>query len=174
MLMTINQQTTFATFAAATFIFSLGTSPVFVLTNDAIIGSAPPERAGAASGISETCAEFGGALGIAVFGSIGVIMYRGFLADALPDGLSPQVVEAAMATLGGAVSVATELPADTAAAVVEAARVAFLRGLRVCAIISGVGSVALAILAATSFPRSAANVEPDDAPEPPLAAAAPS
>ncbi|HEV2749992.1 MAG TPA: hypothetical protein VGV12_05645 [Gemmatimonadales bacterium] len=42
------------------------------LTNDVIIGWAPPERAGAASGISETCAEFGGAVGIAIFGSISV------------------------------------------------------------------------------------------------------
>ncbi|HEV2906174.1 MAG TPA: MFS transporter, partial [Actinomycetota bacterium] len=42
-------------------LFSLGTSPLFTLTNDLIIGSAPPERAGAAAGISETSAELGGA-----------------------------------------------------------------------------------------------------------------
>ena len=42
--------------------FSLGLAPLFTVTNDLIIGSAPPERAGAASGISETGAELGGAL----------------------------------------------------------------------------------------------------------------
>ena len=33
---------------------SLGMAPVFTLTNDLIIGTAPPAQAGAASGISET------------------------------------------------------------------------------------------------------------------------
>lgn len=49
--------------------FSLGMSPAFTLTNDLIMGSAPPERAGAAAGVSETAAELGGALGIAMLGS---------------------------------------------------------------------------------------------------------
>src|SRR6185369_12728690 len=79
--------TGFVMFATATFIFTLGSSPVFTLTNDVIIGSAPPERAGAASGISETCAELGGALGIAVFGSIGIVAYRSVLAMDLPSGI---------------------------------------------------------------------------------------
>src|SRR5688500_6444464 len=151
MLMTINQQTTFATFAAATFIFSLGTSPVFTLTNDVIIGSAPPERAGAASGISETCAEFGGALGIAVFGRIGVVSYRSLLGGALPPGLPPDVLRETTATLGGAVAVASRLPADVSAAVVDAARDAFIRGLQVCSVISAIGTLALAVLAAKTF-----------------------
>jgi DHA2 family multidrug resistance protein-like MFS transporter len=151
MLMQLTPTTGFAMFALATFIFSFASAPVFTLTNDVIIGSAPPERAGAASGISETCAEFGGALGIAVFGSIGVIIYRGFLADALPAGLPPDVLREATATLGGAVAVAAQLPPDVGDAVVDVARTAFLRGLRICMIISGVGSVALAILAAMTF-----------------------
>ena len=53
------------------------------------MGCVPPERAGVASGISETGAELGGALGIAVLGSIGVAVYRSEIADALPDGVHP-------------------------------------------------------------------------------------
>jgi DHA2 family multidrug resistance protein-like MFS transporter len=41
------------------------------------VGSAPPERAGAASGISETSSELGGALGLALLGTIGTAVYRG-------------------------------------------------------------------------------------------------
>jgi len=41
------------------------------LAADIAIGSAPPERAGAASGLSETSSELGGALGITVLGTIG-------------------------------------------------------------------------------------------------------
>lgn len=140
-------------FALATFFLSLGASPLFTLTNDIIIGSAPPERAGAASGISETCAELGGALGIALFGSIGVAVYRGLLADALPNGLSPDLTTAAMSTLGGAVAVSQQLPAQVAGPLVDAASEAFVRGLVICSAISGLGSIALAIFAAVTFRR---------------------
>jgi len=36
-----------------TVIYSLGLAPVFTLTNDMIIGNAPPERAGSAAALSE-------------------------------------------------------------------------------------------------------------------------
>src|SRR6266540_3341193 len=55
-----------AILAAASLVVSLGLAPVFTATTDLIVSSAPPERAGAASGISETGAELGGALGIAI------------------------------------------------------------------------------------------------------------
>ena len=134
-----------------TFLIGVGSAPVFTLTNDVIIGSAPPERAGAASGISETCAEFGGALGIAVFGSIGVVIYRSMLAAALPAGLPADVVAETTATLGGAVASASRLPPDLRAVVVDGARDAFTRGLQVCSVISAAGTLALAVLAAKTF-----------------------
>src|SRR4051794_31686265 len=68
-----------AALIVASVVISLGLGPVFGLTTELIVGSAPPEKAGAASGISETAAELGGALGIAVLGSIGVALYRGQL-----------------------------------------------------------------------------------------------
>ena len=140
-------------FALGTFVLTFFGSPLFTLTNDVIIGSAPPERAGAASGISETCAEFGGAVGIAIFGSIGVAIYRGLLSAALPPGLPADVTHAALATLGGAVAAAQQLPGDVGTALVGAARAAFLRGLVVSELISGVGTLALAVVAWATFRR---------------------
>jgi DHA2 family multidrug resistance protein-like MFS transporter len=140
-------------FAVGTFILTFFAAPVFTLTNDVIIGSAPPERAGAASGISETCAEFGGALGIAIFGSIGVAIYRGLLGADLPAGLPADVTQAAMATLGGAVVAAQQLSGEVGTALVGAAREAFLRGLVVSEVISGVGVLALAVFAWQTFRR---------------------
>jgi DHA2 family multidrug resistance protein-like MFS transporter len=151
MLASVGPTTGFLYFAIATFVFSFGSSPVFTLTTDLIIGSAPPERAGAASAVSETSAEFGGALGIAVFGSIGVAVYRAMVGDAIPPSISPEVAEAAKATLGGAVATAAQLPAELGAALTDAARAAFMRGLRVCAVISAVGSVALAAFAGVAL-----------------------
>ncbi len=125
-------------------LFAIGMGPVFTLTNDLIIGSAPPERAGAAAGISETAAELGGALGIALFGSIGIALYRGAMAAGIPADVPPAAAAASRDTLGGAVEVASELPDDVASALIGAAREAFLRGLRLSAVISAVGTLALA------------------------------
>jgi DHA2 family multidrug resistance protein-like MFS transporter len=91
---------------------------------------------------------------MAVFGSIGVVIYRGMLGRALPVGLTPDVASVAMSTLGGAVAVSGELPATLGAALVDAARDAFLRGVVLCAIISGVGYLALAAFAAWTFRRA--------------------
>ncbi|HSL71483.1 MAG TPA: MFS transporter, partial [Longimicrobiales bacterium] len=155
----IDERTSFVTFAIGSFLFSLGFAPVFILTTDLIIGSAPPERAGAASAISETSAEFGGALGIALFGSIGVAIYRSALAGFIPESVSPELAEAARATLGGALTVAERLPADLAADLTDTARTAFIRGLRICATISAVGALVLASFVAFTL-RSRARPAP--------------
>jgi DHA2 family multidrug resistance protein-like MFS transporter len=136
--------TSFAAYFIASVVFALGSAPVFTMTNDLIIGSAPPERAGAAAGISETSAEFNGALGIAVFGSIGVAIYRTILADTPLAGVPLEAVAAAMDTLGGAVAAASDLPPQVGAELVRAARSAFLVGIHVCAAISTMGSLAMA------------------------------
>jgi DHA2 family multidrug resistance protein-like MFS transporter len=136
----------FAVIVTGSVVFSLGTAPMFTLTNDLIIGSAPPERAGSAAGISETAAELGGALGIAIFGSIGIAIYRAAVAGALPAGIPVEASEAARDTLGGAIEVAGQLPDNLGPALVDAAREAFLQGLHVAAVISAIGAIGLAAL----------------------------
>lgn len=56
-------------------LFSLGIAPVFTLSTDMIVGSAPTESAGMAASLAETASEFGGALGIAILGTIGAHIY---------------------------------------------------------------------------------------------------
>jgi hypothetical protein len=70
-------------------ILSLGLAPLFTLAADLAVGSAPPERAGAASGISETSSELGGALGLAILGTVGTAVYRGQTAETIPAELPP-------------------------------------------------------------------------------------
>jgi DHA2 family multidrug resistance protein-like MFS transporter len=153
----LDTSTSFAMFATGSTIFSLGMAPVFTLTTDIVVGSAPPERAGAASAISETSAELGGALAIAVFGSIGVAVYRTAMADMAPAGIPPQALEAARATLGGAVAAAGELPAALGAQLTGVARAAFIKGVQLGAAISTAGSLALAVFAAVSLRRVSAS-----------------
>jgi DHA2 family multidrug resistance protein-like MFS transporter len=131
----------------ASVVISLGLAPVFGLTTELIVGSAPPERAGAASGVSETGAELGGALGISILGSIGVAIYRGDVARSLPDDIPAEAVAAARDTLGAAVGVAGELPARLGATVLEVARDAFVAGMQVAAGLSAAVAVGVAVVA---------------------------
>jgi len=160
------------TLAIASLIVSLGLAPVFTATTDLIVSSAPPERAGAASGISETGAELGGALGIAALGSIGVAIYRSQLTAALPAGVPADAATAARNTLGGAVGVAGRLPASVGAALLDAAREAFTTGLQVTATISAAVAVAIAIVATVMLRRVPATAQ-TPAEEPPVTVAEP-
>jgi DHA2 family multidrug resistance protein-like MFS transporter len=140
----------------ASVVISLGMGPVFGLTTEMVVGSAPAEKAGAASGISETAAELGGALGIAGLGSVGVAIYRSGVQDGLPPGVPPEVAAAARDTLGGAVSAATELPGPSADALLDVARHAFVAGLQLTSGIAAVVAAAIAVLAAVALRRPAA------------------
>jgi MFS transporter, DHA2 family, multidrug resistance protein len=155
--------------ASASLVISLGLAPVFTATTDLIVGSAPPERAGAASGISETGAELGGALGIALLGSIGVAIYRGRLADALPAAVPAEAAAAARETLGAAVRVASQLPAETGGALLAAARDAFTFGLQLTAGLSAVVAAVMAVVATVllrTVPVTAKAEPPEQPPAP--------
>ncbi|MGW0251523.1 MFS transporter [Nocardia goodfellowii] len=132
---------------AASVVCSLGLAPVFGITTEIIVGSAPPEQAGAASGVSETGAELGGALGISILGSISVAIYRGDLASALPADLPPEAARSARDTLGGAVDVAAGLPGGLGDSVLGAARDAFLHGVHLTAGIAGIAALVIAVVA---------------------------
>ena len=135
-----------AILVAGTFIMALGFGPIFILTTDIIVSAAPPERAGSAGALSETGAEFGGVLGIAVLGSIGIAVYRGIMAHAVPEGVPVEAADAARDTLAGALAVAAELPEQLGAGLASAARDAFGQGFELVTIIAALLTVALAVL----------------------------
>jgi DHA2 family multidrug resistance protein-like MFS transporter len=131
---------------------SLGLSPVVTLGTDIVISCAPPEKAGAAAAISETSSELGGALGIAVLGSVGMAIYRSAMASAALD-VPPEARLAARDTLGGAVAVAAALPDGTGPPLLAAARVAFVHSLQAVVLICAVISLLTALLVAVALRR---------------------
>ena len=131
---------------AATIVYSLGISPVVILATDLIVGSAPVERAGAASAISETSSEMGGALGIAILGSIGTAVYRSRIAHSMPPEIPAEAAAAARATLGGAVAAADHLPAPLGAALIDPARAAFVDAFQLVAVICAGVALGLGVL----------------------------
>jgi DHA2 family multidrug resistance protein-like MFS transporter len=153
----------------ASIVISLGLAPVITLATELIVGSAPPEQAGAATGMSETSGELGGALGIAILGSVGTAVYRTEVADLLPSGIPAEVADAARDTLGGALAIAQTLPDSLGAALVAAAQTAFVDAIHFIAAVAVVGAALTAIGAAVALRSVPARPEPapeESAPRP--------
>jgi DHA2 family multidrug resistance protein-like MFS transporter len=155
MLARVDTATGLALLVTSFVVFSLGLAPVFTLATDLVVGTAPPEGAGAAAAISETSSEFGGALGIAMLGSIGTAIYRSEMSDRVPGGLEVESIKAAESTLGGAVSVAESLPGPLGSELLSAAQNAFTQSLETVAIVSA----ALALVTAIAVTLVLRNVE---------------
>jgi DHA2 family multidrug resistance protein-like MFS transporter len=112
-------------------VLGAGIGAAETLSNDLILSTVPAEKAGAASGVSETAYELGAVLGTAVLGSILTAYYRASII--IPAGLSPADSAAARETLGAAVEISTTLPTSSGDALLESARNAFDSGVAVTA-----------------------------------------
>ncbi|MFE9514948.1 MFS transporter [Streptomyces sp. NPDC006643] len=124
-----------------------GVTPTLALTTDAIVGSAPTEQAGLASGISQSGAELGLAGGMAFFGTVSMVTYQGGLSDSMPDGVAAAARDQARETVGGALAAAERLPEGVGSALREAAQNAFAGGLQAATLLSAVGLAGAALLA---------------------------
>ncbi|WP_239162733.1 MFS transporter [Paractinoplanes rishiriensis] len=138
-------------------IYAAGLVVVMSIATELVVGTVPPERAGSSSALVETSSEFGGALGIAVLGSIGTAVFRARL-----DGVAP---DAARETLSGALVAAGQMPGAAGAELVAAARSAFVAGLDVVAW-AGVGLMVVAAVIAVTLLRGISLPKPDEAPAP--------
>lgn len=130
-------------------VYASGLVMVMSLGNEMAIGLAPPERAGSAAAVLESGTELGGALGMALLGSIGNAVYRSGIGDALPAGLPPAASGAARETLAGALVVAAELPGRAGDSLLRAARTAFTEGLQTAVLVAAGVMVCAAVLALT-------------------------
>ncbi|MEV6552292.1 MFS transporter [Streptomyces sp. NPDC051597] len=121
--------------AAGSLLLFAGLTPFMALGTGLVVDAVPPERAGAASAISETGAELGGALGIATLGSVATAVYGGYMAGHLPPGLPADLAGPAGETLPAALEAARGLPGDPGSALADTARAAFTHSLHVHALI---------------------------------------
>ncbi|MEV0199859.1 MFS transporter [Nonomuraea sp. NPDC050691] len=134
----------------------LGIGLAFTVNNDNVLATAPRERAGAAAAVSETSFELGGALGIAVLGSVLTAAYSENLR--VPEGVP---AEAARESLAGAMRLAAALPPEQATALLGAARAAFVEGVRVTGRVTA-GLLAVAAVLALVGLRGVPKVIPDE------------
>ncbi|SCL70129.1 MFS transporter [Micromonospora peucetia] len=125
-------------------VVAFGIGPLFALGTGIMVGSAPPERAGAAASMSETSNLFGTSLGLALLGSAGAAVYRGQMADADLGAYPPELADSARETIGAAT-----VGGDPG--LIALARDAFTSGLNVVAAISAVFLVALIVVIIVTF-----------------------
>ena len=140
--------------ATAFVIYSLGLAPVFTLATDVVVNSVPEEKAGAASALSETCSELGGALGIAILGSIGTAVYRADVSDSVTRALPSEAAQVMRSTLGAALEVAHRMGVATGAPLVETLREAFVQGFRVSAVVAAATMLLAAVVFVAAMRRA--------------------
>lgn len=143
MVAVLGHHASIAALAFAFVLLGIGIGASETVTNDLIISTAPADKAGAASAMSETAYEIGAVLGTAVLGSILSAGYRAHVV--VPNGLSSTAHTAAQETLGGAVSAAGDLGGSAGAALLESARAAFDSGVTITA---GVAALLMVVAAA--------------------------
>lgn len=135
-------------------LLSSGCGIVVTLGHDIVMSRATSQQAGAAASITETCTTFGGALGIALLGSIGTAIYRERTGDALSGNLSASVIESAQTTLGGALVIAEKLPAPLKGQLIHSAHTAFGYSFSTVASISALLMISMAIIVLLRMRRS--------------------
>jgi len=130
-------------------LLGIGIGAAETVSNDLILASAPPAKAGAASAVSETAYELGAVLGTAVLGGILTAAYRAGIV--VPDGLDRAAADAARETLAGAVAVSHGLEPAMAEALRSAAAHAFDAGVGITAVIGAVLVGVAGVIAATTL-----------------------
>jgi MFS family permease len=116
--------------ALAISLLGMGMGTAMAPATDSIMGSLPLAKAGVGSAMNDTTRQVGGALGVAILGSVLASAYSSEmepLVAAVP--LSGEAAGAATDSIGGALSVAAQL-GDAAAPIVEAAKSAFINGMQ--------------------------------------------
>jgi MFS family permease len=139
---------------AIRFCYGLGLGLTHAPVTESIMGSLPPSRAGVGSAVNDTTRQTGGALGVAVLGSVFASHYHHTVRPV--PGLSATAAAQLHESIGSAQDAARSLPADQANAVHDAARHAFLSSGRVtfalaCGVVVGAIVVASRYLPARAL-----------------------
>ncbi|WP_052060477.1 MFS transporter [Rhodococcoides fascians] len=116
-----------------------GVGAAATLNSDIVLTAAAPEKAGTASAVSETGAELGGAMGIAILGTISGAIYRHTMVSDMPEGVPAEVSASATKNLGSALSAAETMPASVGESIRTLAASGFVDGVAYTAAGTAIG-----------------------------------
>lgn len=145
----LQADTGYALIAPAIIVMAAGMALAFPAATESIVSSLPQSKAGVASAMNDTTREVGGAIGIALLGTLLSSGYRRGLGGAV-DGLPPEAAEAAEDNIGAALAIAAEVPGGEALA--DAARQAFVDGMRLSMLVGAAVMAVAAGLVSHYFP----------------------
>lgn len=150
-------------------LLGLGAGLVIAPATSSVMGTLPMTRAGIGSATNSAALQVGGAMGVAVLGSVLSSRYQGHM-QALLSGhaLPPAASQAILGSIGGALTVAHAVGGQVGAELAAAARVAFVDGMDL-ALSVGAVVVACSMLLVASLlpPRAASAAQPPETASPP-------
>jgi hypothetical protein len=110
--------------------------------------------------------QVGGALGVAVFGSVLSTRYQDRMTSALAGRHVPTAaMQTILGSLGGALAVADRAGGATGALLERAARAAFMSGNKVALAVGGTVALAGALLVLAGLPSRLSRSSPDPGPD---------
>lgn len=124
----VTRDTSYVKLAAIFVVMGAGMGMVMPPSTASIMGSLPPGKAGVGSAVNDVTREMGGAVGVAVIGSLFLSGYRHGIAPIVKV-LPEPAAEAAKSGLGGALAVAQRIPGNGGRALADAATQAFVDGM---------------------------------------------
>jgi MFS family permease len=126
-------------------LFGIGLGLTSAPATESIMGSLPPSRAGVGSAINDTTRQTGGALGVAIIGSVFLAAYHHYADKA--QHLSAASSAAVHDSVGRALDLARTLPAKQGAEIVALSRDAFVDAMRITYPIAAAFIVLAAVIA---------------------------
>src|SRR3546814_15251992 len=119
-------------YCLSSMVMGVGMANIMAPATDSVMGSLPRAKAGVGSAVNDTTRQMGGAVGVAVLGSVLASSFHGSMADKLASVLPAPLLEAVKDNVGQAIGIARELPAAQpfAAQIVDAGHPRFVRRLQ--------------------------------------------
>jgi EmrB/QacA subfamily drug resistance transporter len=146
-------------------VLAFGMGCVMAPATESVMGSLPREKAGVGSAMNDTTRQMGGALGVAVIGSILAAMYRPGVQNAMAAaGISQDLIDTSKESVGGAVLSAAASPGlspETAAQIQEIAIDQYVNGIHVAMKIGAAVILLAAFVAFKWLPARAGDVRND-------------
>jgi EmrB/QacA subfamily drug resistance transporter len=138
---------------SALVIFGVGAGLGLPALTDTVMAAVPERDAGVGSAVNDVSRQLGGALGVAVIGSIVSSAYRANLHRTLPAGVTSDAARSAGKSIGVATQTVKTLPTDAAAALTRAANTAYVDAITRGFLISAVVMTSALVIAVTLLPR---------------------
>jgi EmrB/QacA subfamily drug resistance transporter len=149
---------TFVSVLPGMLLLGLGAGLMMPTATNSLIGSVPREESGVGSATNTVAFQVGGALGVAVIGSILATRYQSRIRLAtIGYHIPAAIMHTISGSLGGALTVATSIGGSNGFLLAHAARLAFMGGLKVSLVVGSLVALGGIVLVITILPEKAKN-----------------